>query len=48
MSEQKLFQCPECALHYIDQEIAKKCEAWCKAYFSCNLEIAQHSVEGKK
>lgn len=43
----KLFQCPECGLHYTDEAIAKQCEAWCKQYKSCNLEITKFSEEAK-
>ena len=38
-----LFQCPECGLKYRDKEWAEKCEAWCKAHHSCNLEITAHA-----
>ncbi len=48
MSEQKIFQCPECGLYYYDEEIAKKCEAWCNKYKSCNLEITKLAVESQK
>ena len=41
----KLYQCPECGLHYIDEQIAKKCEAWCIEQKSCNLEITRFSAE---
>lgn len=44
----KLYQCPECGLHYEDQEIAKRCEAFCKEHKACNLEITQYSVENKQ
>ncbi len=47
-NEQNLYQCPECGLHYKDKEIAKKCEAWCKNYKSCNLVISQQSVEAQQ
>lgn len=40
-----VYQCPECGLHYQDQAVAKKCEAWCGQYQSCNLEITQLSLE---
>jgi len=28
----KVFQCPECGLHYRDQELAKQCEIYCKEH----------------
>ncbi len=45
---EKLYQCPECGLHYRDKETAKKCEAWCKKYNSCNLEITKSAIETQK
>ncbi|MBS3139639.1 hypothetical protein J4479_01405 [Candidatus Woesearchaeota archaeon] len=39
-----LFECEECNLWYNDQKTAQKCEQWCKAHHSCNLEIIQLSV----
>jgi len=48
MTDKKVYQCPECGLHYRDDETAKKCKAWCNEHKSCNLEITQHSVETKK
>jgi len=46
-SKQKLYQCPECGLKYKDKKWAAKCEAWCKQYKSCNLEIIKHSINNK-
>ncbi|OGL30605.1 hypothetical protein A3D14_03310 [Candidatus Saccharibacteria bacterium RIFCSPHIGHO2_02_FULL_47_12] len=40
-----LYRCPECGLHYENEEIAKQCEAWCSEHKSCNLEITRFSVE---
>lgn len=45
MSKQKLFQCPECGLHYEDEAIAKQCEAFCKEHNGCSLEITKLSAE---
>jgi len=42
---EKLLQCPECGLYYKESEWAEKCEAWCKKYQSCNLEIIKYAVE---
>ncbi len=44
MVKTKLYTCPECGLSYKDKDMAKKCEAWCKKYNSCNLEITKYSV----
>lgn len=41
------FQCSECGLHYKEKQWAEKCEAWCKEYHSCNLEITSHAEENK-
>ena len=37
-----LYQCEECGFMYKEKEWAEKCQAWCKEYNSCNLEIIQH------
>lgn len=41
----KLYQCEECGLKYSEKEWAEKCEAWCKKYKSCNLEIIDHAIK---
>jgi hypothetical protein len=46
--EKELYQCPECGLHYEDEETAKQCENWCRENKSCNLEIIKGSVESKQ
>ncbi len=43
----KLFQCPECGFHYLDEATAKRCEAWCREHKSCNLEITKDAVENQ-
>lgn len=48
MVEKQIFVCPVCGLHYYDEEIVKKCEAWCTKYKSCNLEFIKHSLESQK
>ena len=48
VADNKLYQCPECGLHYENNEQTKKCEAWCKEHKSCNLEITSHAIENKK
>lgn len=48
MSDEKLFQCPRCGLHYREEQTAKECEAFCKAHNNmCSLEISQKSVEAE-
>jgi len=41
-------QCSECGLHYEDNEVAMKCQKWCKENHSCNLELTRLSVEVKQ
>jgi hypothetical protein len=38
------FRCGECGLWYNDAATAGKCEEWCRAHKSCNIEITEHSV----
>lgn len=47
MEKQELYECPACGLHYENESIAKKCEAWCKETNSCNLEIIKEAVENR-
>lgn len=44
--DQHRFQCEECGYHYAERVWAEKCEAWCSAKASCNLEIIQHGLPG--
>lgn len=39
-----LFSCEECKMLYKEKTIAEKCQAWCKAHHSCNLEIIKAAV----
>ncbi len=45
MDKNSIFECPECGLHYNKKAMSESCEAWCSKYKSCNLDIAQQSVE---
>lgn len=47
VADEKLYQCPECGLHYKNVEQAKKCEVWCREHHSCNLEITSQAIENK-
>jgi hypothetical protein len=40
----KYYQCEECGHIYEREELANKCEGWCKEHKSCNLEIVKESV----
>ena len=44
----QVYQCPECGLHYDNEELAKQCEAWCEEHKSCNFLIEQQSVEARQ
>lgn len=48
MDKKKVYQCSECGLHYADKAVAKQCEAFCKKYKGCSLEITKLSEEVKK
>ncbi len=37
--------CDDCKLRYSDKKMAQKCERWCLAYHSCNLEITKHAIK---
>ncbi len=37
--------CEECNFAYEDKHWAEKCEAWCKEYKSCNIEITKNAVQ---
>ncbi len=48
MADKVLYRCPECGLHYEDEQIAKQCEAYCKEHQGCSMEITKLSVERSK
>ena len=39
------FQCPECGLHYHDENIAMACEEFCRANQACSMDIAKYAIE---
>jgi len=43
-NEQNFFQCEECGFLYKTEEIAQKCENWCREHKSCNLEIIKEGI----
>jgi len=43
----KYFQCPVCSFYYKTNDLAQKCENFCKKHNSCSLEITKHAVEIK-
>lgn len=39
----QIYQCEECGLCYRDRTWAEQCEAWCKEYHTCNIDIISHA-----
>jgi len=46
--EEKFHQCQACGYQHEEKEWAEKCEAWCKEYHRCNLDIIKHGVPPKQ
>ncbi|MBI5700180.1 hypothetical protein HZC35_07765 [Candidatus Saganbacteria bacterium] len=38
------YECGVCSLDYAEREWAEKCDQWCSAHQSCNLEVIGHAV----
>ncbi|MBI5158588.1 hypothetical protein HY992_00530 [Candidatus Micrarchaeota archaeon] len=38
-----LYSCDACKLVYEEKRWAEKCEEWCSARHSCNVEIIKHA-----
>lgn len=45
ITNEVIFQCSDCGLHYKDAKIARKCEAYCKKHKACSMEVTKHSIE---
>jgi hypothetical protein len=43
----RLYQCDRCGFLYEEKEWAEKCEQWCSAHGSCNMDITDHGVQRK-
>lgn len=43
--KKQIYTCPECNFKYEDKVWADKCEAWCKKYKSCSIEITKHAIQ---
>ena len=43
VEQENLFVCPECKLEYDDKEWRDKCEAHCKEFKNCNLDIISYA-----
>lgn len=41
---QTFYACEECGFVYAEKKWAEKCQAWCSAHQTCNLEIIQHGT----
>jgi len=38
------YVCEACGFAYHEEELARKCETWCKKHNSCNIEITKNSI----
>ena len=45
MTQNNLYECPICHLHYEDEKIAKQCATYCQENNGCSLEITKLSIE---
>lgn len=41
----KRYTCTICGFIYSTKKWAEKCEAWCKKYKSCNLDITKQAIQ---
>ena len=42
------YQCEACGFLYSTQELAERCEKWCREHKSCNLEIIKLGIPPEK
>ena len=42
------FKCKECGLVYLEEQIAIRCEKFCKKNHVCDLDLIKHDVNGRK
>lgn len=47
IADKNLYQCEVCGFHYREKKTAEKCEAWCRAHHTCNIEITKEAVENE-
>ena len=38
------YQCEACGFYYEQENLAQRCEGWCKKYKGCSLDITKHAV----
>lgn len=48
MNKPEPYQCPECGLHYDDEQTAKDCYEFCTKNHACSIEVTRHSVEYRR
>jgi len=44
VNEKTVYLCDVCSLGYLDKEMAKKCEEWCRKTGTCSIEITKKAV----
>lgn len=42
--DKQLFRCEECDMIYETQELAERCEKFCRENKACNIEVTKHAV----
>ena len=47
LNGKKYYMCPVCEFYYKTEELAQKCEDFCKTHKSCSLEITKHAIKTK-
>jgi hypothetical protein len=45
MTQDAMYKCEECGLHYNEEQYAKDCYAYCKAHNACSIDITKCSIE---
>lgn len=45
MAKLALYKCPVCGLHYVDKQVALRCEDYCNKNQGCSLDITLLSEE---
>ncbi len=41
----RLYKCKVCKMIYKKENLAEKCEDWCRENNSCNLEIIKYAIK---
>jgi hypothetical protein len=45
VKDNQYYVCEACKFRYKDKSWAEKCQKWCEAHNSCNLEITKHAIK---